>query len=160
MKTEYAALASRIRQTLHDLEQVVDRAEQLYRQAQQSGDDGYLDGVALNLHGFYAGVERIFEDIARTVERATPSGPEWHRDLLLQMANEIVNIRPAVITPAVRHCLDEYRGFRHVVRNVYTFNLRPTRIAELTQALAPCFQSLEESLLAFTTLLDQLATAT
>jgi hypothetical protein len=159
VKPEYAALAGRIRQTLLDLDRVVTRAERLYTQSQQSGDDGYLDGVALNLHGFYAGVERIFEDIARTVDRAVPTGPEWHRDLLLQMANELVALRPAVITTEARFCLEDYRGFRHVVRNVYTFSLRPARIAELTESLHPCFQSIRTSLLAFAEFLDQLATS-
>ena len=49
----YAALAGRVRQSVTDLARVVDRAEELMRKARQSNDDGYLDGVALNLHGFY-----------------------------------------------------------------------------------------------------------
>lgn len=160
MKTEYAALAARIRQALADLEKVTARAELLYAQAQRTGDDGYLDGVALNLHSFYGGVERIFEDIARTVERSVPAGPEWHRDLLIQMADEVTALRPAVITAEARLCLDEYRGFRHVVRNVYTFNLRPARVRDLVEMLRPCFESIRDSVLAFTHFLDQLATAT
>jgi hypothetical protein len=160
VKTEYAALAARIRQALADLEKVTARAEMLYAQAQRSGDDGYLDGVALNLHGFYGGVERIFEDVARTVEHSVPSGPEWHRDLLMQMADEVTALRPAVITAEARLCLDEYRGFRHVVRNVYTFSLRPTRVRDLVEMLRACFESVRHSLLEFTRFLDQLATAT
>ncbi len=56
-----------------------------------------LDGVALNLHGFYAGVERIFEEIAREIDGSLPAGPEWHRDLLLQMSAEVAGTRPPVI---------------------------------------------------------------
>ena len=40
----------------------------------QTCDDGFFDGVALNLHGFYSGIERTFEDIARTMERSKPKG--------------------------------------------------------------------------------------
>lgn len=72
MIAEYAVLATRIRQTLIDLDRVVARAELLFRHYQQTNDDGYLDGVALNLHGFYSGIEHIFEDIARTVDRLNP----------------------------------------------------------------------------------------
>jgi hypothetical protein len=158
VKTEYAALAARIRQALVDLEKVTARAEMLYAQAQRTGDDGYLDGVALNLHGFYGGVERIFEDIARTVDHSVPSGPEWHRDLLMQLADEVTSLRPAVITAEARLCLDDYRGFRHVVRNVYTFNLRPSRVRDLVETLRPCFESVRNSLFEFTRFLDQLAT--
>jgi hypothetical protein len=125
---------------------VVSRAEWLLSKAQTSGDDGFFDGVALNLHGFYSGVERIFEDIARTMERSIPQGVEWHQDLLLQMSAEISSIRPPVVTMDTRDCLDEYRGFRHVVRNVYTFNLRPARLQELTSRLRQCYQTVDHDL--------------
>ncbi|MDQ1240385.1 MAG: hypothetical protein QG577_2571, partial [Thermodesulfobacteriota bacterium] len=36
-----------------------------------SADDGYLDGVALNLHSFYSAIEKIFEDISRSMEDET-----------------------------------------------------------------------------------------
>jgi len=49
-----------------------------------------------------------------------PAGEHWHQLLLEQMASEIGGVRPAVISDATRQALDEYRGFRHVVRNVYT----------------------------------------
>ena len=55
MKSEYIALAGRIKRALLDLEGVVSRAEWLQSKAETSGDDGFFDGVALNLHGFYSG---------------------------------------------------------------------------------------------------------
>ena len=143
MKTGYLALIGRIRRVLQDLAQVVARAESLMEKALVTGDDGYLDGVALNLHGFYAGVERIFEDVARTLEKDVPRGSGWHQDLLLQMAAEIDAIRPPVIKTETRNCLDEYRGFRHVVRNVYTFNLQMPRLQELTKKLPDCYDAVK-----------------
>lgn len=157
MKADYATLAGRISEWLSDLAQLVDRAESLLEKAQRTGDDGYLDGLALNLHGFYAGVEHMFEDIARTLEKTLPEGAEWHRDLLLQMSSKVSSIRPAVITKETRHCLDEYRGFRHVVRNVYTFNLKPARLAELTTQLRDCYQKLKRDLNDFAGFLQTLS---
>jgi len=125
--------------------------------AQRSGDDGYLDGVALNLYGFYTSVEQIFEDFARVLEKAVPVGSEWYRDLLLQMSAEITTIRPPVITQETRYCLDEYRGFRHVVRNVYTFNLRPARLQELTTRLRDCYMAVERDLNDFSEFLKHLS---
>ncbi len=49
MSGECAALAGRIRESLAELEQVIQRAEELAAKAQRTGDDGYWDGVALNL---------------------------------------------------------------------------------------------------------------
>lgn len=154
--TSYSVLAGRLREALSDLERVVRRAEELLSKAQQHNDDGYLDGVALNLHGFYAGVERIFEDIARNLDETVPTGPDWHRDLLLQMSAAIDGVRPAVISQETRFCLDEYRGFRHVVRNVYTFNLRPLRLQELTENLSTCYQRLNAELAGFIAFLGDL----
>ena len=157
MNAIYATLAGRIRQSMLDLERVVARAAILMDKARTSGDDDYLDGVALNVHGFYAGVERIFEDIARTLEQRVPDGPEWHQDLLLQMSAEIVSVRPAVLSQETRHCLEEYRGFRHVVRNVYAFNLRSARLQELTDGLRDCYQAVARDLEDLTGFLEQLS---
>lgn len=44
---------------MDELVQVIERIDLLSDKAIQTGDDGYWDGVALNLHGFYVGVERI-----------------------------------------------------------------------------------------------------
>lgn len=159
MSGDYGALVGRVQQALADLERVVSRAESLMDKAQHSGDDGYLDGVALNLHGFYVGIERIFEDIAREVEASVPSGPDWHQDLLLQMSAEVAAVRPAVITQETRHCLGDYRAFRHVVRNVYAFNLQAARLKELTGELRTCYQAVCRDVSAFTNFLEQLTQA-
>jgi hypothetical protein len=111
------------------------------------------------LHGFYSGVERLFEDIARTLEKALPSGPGWHQDLLPQMSAEVPSNRPPVIRQDTRNCLDEYRGFRHVVRNVYTFQLRPPRLQQLAQQLGDCFASLKGDIEEFSKFLEILADA-
>jgi len=157
MNGEYAALAARIRTSLNDIVRVVDRAETLSQRAQRTGDDGFWDGVALNLHGFYAGVEQIFEDIARSLEGSVPPGLAWHQALLLQMSSEVASIRPAVISTATRQCLDDYRSFRHIVRNVYTFNLRPARLLELVGGLRACQRLISADVTAFAAFLDSAA---
>jgi hypothetical protein len=37
------------------------------------------------LHDFYTGIEKIFENIGKEVDRRIPLGDEWHSDLLHQM---------------------------------------------------------------------------
>lgn len=151
------ALASRLRAELVELEQVVRRSERLMFKTHEHNDEDYLDGVALNLHGFYAGVERILEEIAREIDGSIPVGPEWHRNLLMQMSAEVAGTRPPVITRKTRNCLDEYRGFRHVVRNVYTFNLRPSRIGELVENLSECYGDLAQDINSFCNFLNRLS---
>jgi hypothetical protein len=147
-------LAVRIQSELVEIHQVVERAQRLLDKASKSGDDDYYDGVALNLHSFYTAIERILEDIAREIDGAVPTGQNWHRSLLMQMAAEVPQVRPPVIQRCSRDCLDEYRGLRHVIRNVYSFNLKPVRLQELVRMLPECYQSLFEDFAQFCDFLE------
>jgi hypothetical protein len=52
----YEELVERIRGEVPDLERVVQRALRAWSQVQRtSGEQAYLDSVALNLHSFYSG---------------------------------------------------------------------------------------------------------
>jgi hypothetical protein len=155
--SERLALAGRIRASLEDVKTAVNRTVTLAEKAHRSGDDDYWDGVALNLHSFYSGVEQIFEDIARTIDGGSPSGAEWHTSLLRQMTVELGKLRPAVIRMETRQSLDEYRGFRHIARNVYAFNLRPARLNELALDAPDCLSKLTIDLLAFADFLEKTA---
>jgi hypothetical protein len=85
-----------------------------------------------------------------------PEGSAWHRDLLSQMTLELKNIRPAVLSPRTTKALDEYLRFRHVVRNIYTFELAPDRIERLVKNLRPVFTQAQIELLAFADFLEKL----
>jgi hypothetical protein len=61
MKDRRARLPHRIRDELVNLDRVIGRVTEGWRRSKRSADDYYLDGVALDLHGWYAGLERIFE---------------------------------------------------------------------------------------------------
>jgi hypothetical protein len=154
--TAFPALAVRIRQELVDLRRCVDRALALMTKASARGDLDYLDGVALNLHAFYTGVEHVLEAVAREVDGSVPGGPEWHRDLLLQLSGEIAGVRPAVLSEATRRRLDAYRGFRHVVRNVYGYNLDPDRVRQLAGELPACYDAVLADLDRLAAFLDAL----
>ncbi len=161
MIARYRLLAERLRVDLRSLARVIERAENaLSRASRQPQDQDYfLAAAALDLHGFYTGVERLFELIAGEVDGSRPATPFWHRDLLAQMSLLVTGIRPAVLTTETQAALTDYLEFRHVVRNVYTFNLRPERVAELVQGLRPTFEFVQRDFLAFAAFLDQLATA-
>ncbi len=149
MSDRLLRLSDRIRNECQDLDRVVERAQEGWRRAERSTDELYLDSVALNLHGFYAGLERMFELIATTVDGQMPTGEYWHQLLLEQMASEISGVRPAVISDATRQALDEYRGFRHVVRNVYTFRFDPAKMQRLVENAPGVFAQAQAELLAF-----------
>lgn len=153
--SERLVLAGRIRASMDDIHLAIERATRQADKGKQSGDEDYWDATALSLHSFYSGIEQIFEDIARTIDDAIPEGGEWHISLLKQMTVEIKDLRPAVIRPITRQNLDEYRGLRHVIRNVYAFNLRPARLAELVKNAPECMQNLTTDLIAFANFLEK-----
>lgn len=150
-------LAQRIGDELIAVDRLANRAHQGWARAQQTSDDLYLDGVALNVHGFYAGLERLFVRIATSIDCSLPQASNWHQLLLPQMADEVPGVRPAVISAHSRDALDEYRSFRHVVRNNYSFQLDPARLRRLVDQLPTTWSQAREELLAFASFLQQRA---
>ena len=60
-----------------------------------------------------------------------------------------MGVRPAVLSIKARTQLDRYRGFRHVVRNVYAYNLDAAQIAPLVKHLPVILDQVSKELLAF-----------
>jgi len=118
--------------------------------------DVYLDSVALNLHSFYSGVEKLFQLIATHLDNNLPTSKNWHQELLEKMSLDVSDIRPAVIHPDRINDLDEFRRFRHVVRNVYATNLLPHRVSGLLQILPELWDQLRVELIAFINFLEHL----
>ena len=158
MSRVYEQLAERILGEMPDLDQAVQRSLEAWPRARKSSGEQrvYLDSVALNLHGLYSALERLFELIARQVDLQLPSGETWHRDLLQQMARDLAEIRPGVISEDSAATLDELRGFRHLVRNIYTVDLRPEKMEALVSGLPGHWSRLRDELIAFADFLIEL----
>jgi len=152
---EITNLVRRIHQELEELQRVLGRIEEGWERSRRSNDDYYLDSIALNLHGFYSGCERIFTQIAESIDGELPRGEDWHRLLLEQMRKEIVHVRPAIISAKIGELLDELRRFRHVVRNVYTHHLDPKRLEKLVKETSQEFPQLRTEISAFAAFLEQ-----
>jgi len=67
-------LIARIHLELEEIPRVLRRMDDDRARARSSRDDLYLDGVALNVHGFYMGIERILTRIAETIDGKLPHG--------------------------------------------------------------------------------------
>jgi hypothetical protein len=90
---------------------------------------------------------------------ALPSGPNWHQDLLRQMTAEVPGVRVAVLSRDLFPRLDRYRGFRHVVRNLYAYVLGPRLVAVLIKDLPEANERLREQLAAFADALETIVEA-
>ncbi|ELS00006.1 hypothetical protein [Gloeocapsa sp. PCC 73106] len=140
--SRYAVLIGRIKGDLEDLEQLVHKNSILMDKIDRTKDMDYLGTVALNLHSFYCVTERICQDVALEIDNSLPEGSDWHRRLLRQMSADIPDLRPKLFGKGTFKALNELCAFRHVVRNVYTFDLIPSRIQDLASTLPDCLEQL------------------
>jgi len=80
------------------------------------------------LHNIYNALENSFEQISRTFENHVKDPVQWHKELLGKMFLEIPGVRPAILPRDLHGILNELRGFRHVFRHGYDFDLDPVRL--------------------------------
>ena len=144
-------LRGRILREIEDIERCADMVAARWQRVVMVGPDteAYIDATALNLHAFYTGVERVFEDIANSIDETVPSGDAWHAKLIGQMALPIDGVRPAVIGEDLADQLDDYRRFRHLIRNVYATHLEAERMQSLVGALPGVWRDVRSALESF-----------
>lgn len=105
--------------------------------------------IAENLAKVYHNIERIFERIAREIDRDVPSGAEWHKALLAQMAEPRAQ-RPPVISPKTRRRLKRLLKFRHRVNNIYAEELVYEQTEKHAKRVGKLFQNVCDDLGRFT----------
>ncbi len=129
-------LIKRIEQELTKLRESIAQMQRLLVKVQQTGDQDYIGTIALHLHSYYNGVERILYVVAQSIDNSVPQGEDWHQQLLTQMTLPIPNVRPVLIGEQAYRELNDFRGFRRVVRSNYAFELDPERVLALAQKLS------------------------
>jgi hypothetical protein len=71
-------------------------------------------------------------------------------------ARDIPGVRPPVIKDETRILLDEYRKFRHLVRNIYTFNIIPQKVIKLAKGITRSFNALKKDIKKFINLIEKI----
>ncbi|MBI5402157.1 MAG: hypothetical protein HY959_02040 [Ignavibacteriae bacterium] len=126
MTKKFILLKHQIEEELAELTGVVNKIERMYdivKQGKAEDLSVYTDSLALNLHGFYSGIEKILETIVEKTGEGRPAGGKWHRELLQQVTFPVEGIRPPVLSSDTRKSLEGYLDFRHRVRNIYAYNI-------------------------------------
>ena len=148
-KEEIPVLVAEIKDELSKLDTL---SQKLSSQVNRTNKEEIAESAALRLHNFYTGCERIFKLIVSEVNGGVPHELDWHKRMLTQVSLEIEDIRPAVISLKTKNDLEELLRFRHIVRNIYGFELKPERIQTLitlTLSLFPRFTKEIENFMAF-----------
>lgn len=133
----------------------IEKVNQLIAASPELADLLY-ENQALKLHNFYTGCERIFQIIASELNGALPTGYDWHKRLLERMALPHEG-RPPLISAQTAQLLEKYLAFRHVVRNLYGYELEAARIAQLVAGQSAVWQQFEAEALTFIAWLRQTA---
>ncbi len=110
--------------------------------------------IASDLVEIYCGIERIFERIAREVDRHTPSGSKWHSDLLVQMS-EHREKRPPVVSQRTTRRLKRLLKFRHRMIHIYRYELIYEKAEKHAKRVSKLFENISEELDTFVAFLSE-----
>ena len=110
--------------------------------------------IASDLVEIYNGIERIFERIAREVDKHVPSGGKWHKDLLAQMADHRGKRQP-IISKRTERRLNRLLKFRHRVNNIYRYELIYEKAEKHAKRVSKLFDNVSKELDAFTAFLRE-----
>ncbi|MEW5898210.1 MAG: hypothetical protein AB1652_03430 [Bacillota bacterium] len=156
MTAETIILAARIRKELFQLQKITGELKAILKRYKQKPvkDTTVLRALGSILHDFYSGIEKIFLQIAKEIDRSAPKAENWHRLLLEQMTLHLKNRRPQVISSDLASTLQQYLAFRHRFRNLYGFELEWGRMEDLVRSLPDTFQEFSAAINSFLNLLE------
>ena len=101
--------------------------------------------------------EKIFKIIVKDIDMELPEGDEWHKKILRQVSIALPGICPPVIEKDLFHRLQEYLKFRHLVRNIYGFQLKYERYEYLAEDFPAVAKELNKQISSFLTKMQEIA---
>ncbi|MGB3765162.1 MAG: hypothetical protein WA947_01280 [Phormidesmis sp.] len=154
-----------LRELAGDLEMELAKLHELQLQVQALQRDiveapryaaSFYESLALKFHNFYTGCERIFSLISTALNGGVSKSADWHRRLLSRMTVDRED-RKAVITVETEKQLQEFLGFRHVVRNIYGFELDVEKLDRLLEKYPSTWNLIDRDIRLFIDWLRELA---
>ncbi len=78
-----------------------------------------LESIAYQIHNLYNAIEDLLKIVATYFENNITDTRQWHRALLTRMAQEVLGVRPPLLSSQSYLLLNNLRGFRHFFRHAY-----------------------------------------
>lgn len=154
-RQRFIRLAAAVRQQRELITRVVGEAQEALTDfPDRSPPPREFRGVGAVIHDFYTGVEHLFERIAPELNGGVPAGPSWHRDLLDDMTLDLPGVRPPVLRADTAQRLREFLRFRHLIRNLYGFEIEWPRLRALLEKLPDTWAAVETDLEHFVAFLE------
>jgi hypothetical protein len=123
LKSELLALLERVQELDSKLQGYTDQYP-----APQLLPEAVLITVSYLLNSIYSCFEDQFLKVAKVFENRVENPASWHRELLERMQLIVEGVRPRVLGRPAFRLLNELRGFRHVFRSSYSFELDEERV--------------------------------
>ncbi|UVK46704.1 hypothetical protein BPNPMPFG_002406 [Mesorhizobium sp. AR07] len=136
----FAKLSPKIDRAAKELQQIGEYLS-AHGSEMSLGEWGAVAAVSLGIHNVYNGIEDVLLSLANDIDGLVPKGPTMHQDVLDQMSVEIAGIRLAVLDPELYESLSELKGFRHLVRHRYGFDLKTDTVQENLDRVKEAFPS-------------------
>ena len=135
----------------HNCDAILRQNERLVSVRPDFREPDYRDLAAASycLHNIYNALENTFEQISRTFENHVVDMAQWHKELLEKMFLDMTPVRRRVFPEKLRPVLNDLRGFRHLFRHAYDFQLDPRRLEVLLKDWDEFHQQILESLRSF-----------
>jgi hypothetical protein len=105
-------------------------------------NEDLTNSLGYKLHNLYSAYEDLFKLIAKFFENQVDNMSRYHTDLIKRMRIDMEGIRPALLSDESFKIIDELRGFRHVFRHAYSYELdaeKVIRVAEKSTKLKEIF---------------------
>ncbi len=132
--------------------------DNLYKELQEAQFDNKKDTVYAGflMHNLYSALEELMEEVAKTFENTVEDIAKYHRELLKRMLINVYRIRPALWSEETFKLLDEMRGFRHIFRHSYGYDLDKEKVTILRNKILSNWNKVEEDLERFQNFLKSL----
>lgn len=105
--------------------------------------------IATDLADIYRAIENIFLRIARGVDMHVPTGSQWHKNLIAQMAEQRPERSP-VISENTFLQLEDLLKFGHKVNNIYNRELKYEKTIPHAKSIDDLFARVAQDLNTFT----------
>jgi len=111
--------------------------------------------IGFLLHNLYCALEDLMEETAKTFENTLDDTSKYHRELLKKMILNVKGIRPQLWSNDSFRLLDELRGFRHVFRHAYGYELDSKRVFEIQDKVIKNWQKVKKDIEKFQKFLEK-----
>lgn len=112
---------------------------------------------AVKILQYYIAIEDLLKQIAKAFENHIDSKRDFHKELLVRMATEIPEIRPAVFSHSTYSFLDKFREFCDRVAHAYDCELNEEELEILQEKIKKEFAQLDGDLEKFRSYVHALA---